>query len=148
METIQYSLNNTNTYSINVTNIISKNHTLHEIKQDIIISKNKNTNNKEIIQNKSKAKINDINNIFDKHCLNLYGSKTCILFYENNYNIEVRLLDKIDKNLNEIIKFEKIKEDALYKIIPFYLEKKYTVVIIKSTSQHKKEITDIHLPPS
>jgi len=146
METIQYSLKS-NTYSINIQNIIPKSlNNRNGIKEDITL--NGNINNPEIIQNKSTTKINDINNIFDKHCLNLYGSKTCILFYENNSHIEVRLLDKINKNSNEIIKFEKIKEDSLYKIIPFYLEKRYTVVIIKSTSQHKKEITDIHLPPS
>jgi hypothetical protein len=145
METIQYSLKNTNAYSINVTHIISKNtnHHFREIKEDKNKSQDKNK-----AQDKNEAKIDDTNNIFDKHCLNLYGSKTCILFYENNYNIEIRLLDKIDKHINEIVKFEKIKEDSLYKIIPFYLEKKYTVIIIKSTSQYKKEITDIHIPPS
>ena len=142
METIQYSLKNTNNYSIDIKNFIPKslstNNTNHNIKQD--------TSNKEIIENKSK--INDINNIFDKHCLNLYGVKTCILFYEDNYNIEIRLLDKINKNINEIVKFEKIKQDSLYKHIPFFLEKRYTVVIIKNTSKNQKEITDIHLPPS
>lgn len=149
METIQYSLKNTNNYSIDIKNFIppkslSTNNTNHDIKQDIL--SNEDPNNKEILENKSK--INDINNIFDKHCLNLYGVKTCILFYEDNYNIEIRLLDKINKNINEIVKFEKIKQDSLYKYIPFFLDKRYTVVIIKNTSKNKKEITDIHLPPN
>ena len=136
METIQYSLKNT--YSINIAKIISQNENTHIQKnldksclnlQDILNVEN--TNNK--------------NNIFDNHCIKLYGKKTCILFYEDNYNIEVRLLDKITN-----ISFNKIQETSLYKDIPDLLEQKYTVVIVKTIDSlsDKKEITDIHLPPS
>jgi hypothetical protein len=158
METIQYSLKNTNAYSININNIISKK--LNVTSDNYTIQDKKNIN-KEIKTLKEKIneqkineeKINDNNNIFDKHCLNLYGLKTCILFYEDNYNIEVRLLDKINTYDNT---FQKIKEDSLYKDIPFFLENKYTVIIVKNINSlynkdnpfDTKEITDIHLPPN
>jgi hypothetical protein len=148
METIQYSLKNTNAYSININNIISKK---LNVTSDNYQTQDKKNMNKEI--KTLKEKINDSNNIFDKHCLNLYGLKTCILFYEDNYNIEVRLLDKINTCDNT---FQKIKEDSLYKDIPFFLENKYTVIIVKNINSlynkdnpfHTKEITDIHLPPN
>ena len=148
METIQYSLKNTNAYSININNIISKK--LNVTSDNYTIQDKKNIT-KEI--KTLKEKINDSNNIFDQHCFNLYGLKTCILFYEDNYNIEVRLLDKINTYDNT---FQKIKEDSLYKDIPFFLENKYTVVIVKNINSlynkdnafDTKEITDIHLPPN
>lgn len=149
METIQYSLKNT--YSINIKKIISPN-------ENTNINENVNGNtirhistlsssiaDNRCIPNTQNLKNNNKNNIFDNHCIKLYGNKTCILFYEDDYNIEVRLLD----NIQNII-FDKIKENSLYKDIPNLLEKKYTVVIVKTVDNlsNTKDITDIHLPPT
>ncbi len=146
METIQYSLKNT--YSINIKKIISLNE-----------NTNQNTNiqttrqrtlpttlpDDRYIPNTQNLKNNNKNNTFDNQCIKLYGNKTCILFYEDDYNIEVRLLDKIQNFI-----FDKIKENSLYKDIPNLLEKRYTVVIVKTIDNllNTKDITDIHLPPS
>jgi hypothetical protein len=141
METIQYSLKNT--YSINIAKIISTQNENTNIEKKL----DKNCFNLQDSLNIENTNLinNNKNNIFDNHCIKLYGKKTCILFYEDNYNIEVRLLDKITN-----ISFNKIKETSLYKDIPNLLENKYTVVIVKTidSSSDTKEITDIHLPPT
>lgn len=147
METIQYSLKNT--YSINIKKIISPNGNTNE-NENINSTRHRGILSSSIADNKcipntQNLKNNNKNNQFDNHCIKLYGSKTCILFYEDDYNIEVRLLDKIQN-----IIFDKIKENSLYKDIPNLLEKRYTVIIVKSVDNlsNTKDITDIHLPPN
>ncbi len=79
-------------------------------------------------------------NKFDKHCIDTYGEKCCLLYYIDPENIEVRLLNRL---FNPIYT---IKKNKLYKIIPEYLSKKYTVVIVEMIeSIVKKDITAIHV---
>ena len=79
------------------------------------------------------------NNNFDKHCKDNYGEKCCILYYIDKENVEVRLLDRL---FNPVFV---TKKNKLYKIIPEYLSKKYTVVVVEMIeSLGKKDITAIH----
>jgi hypothetical protein len=80
------------------------------------------------------------NNIFDKHCIDTYGEKCCLLYYIDSENIEVRLLDRL---FNPAYIIQKNK---LYKVIPDYLSRKYTVVVVEMIeSIGKKDITSIHV---
>jgi hypothetical protein len=86
------------------------------------------------------AKFNYQTNKFDKHCIDTYGGKCCLLYHIDRENIEVRLLNR---SLNPIYT---IKKNKLYEIIPEYLSKKYTVVIVEMIeSIGKKDITAIHV---
>jgi hypothetical protein len=80
------------------------------------------------------------NNNFDKHCIDTYGRKCCLLYYIDKENIEVRLLDRLF-NPAYII-----QKNNLYKVIPDYLSKKYTVVVVEMIeSTGKNDITSIHI---
>ena len=127
METIQYqsSLKNKNTYSIGLNSIIT--------------NSTSNTNN-----------TSETNNIFDKHCIDSYGKKTCILFYIDNDTVEVRLLDTLSQIKNkQITPFRIIKKESVFIEIPNFLQNKYTVIVVETidSSINTKEITAIHLPP-
>jgi len=80
------------------------------------------------------------NNNFDKYCIDTYGEKCCLLYYVDKENIEVRLLDRL---FNPAYIIQKNK---LYKVIPDYLSKKYTVVVVEMIeTTSKKDITSIHI---
>lgn len=80
------------------------------------------------------------NDNFDKHCIDTYGEKCCILYYIDKENIEVRLLDRL---FNPVYT---IKKDKLYKTIPDYLSRKYTVVVVEMIETiGKRDITAIHI---
>lgn len=153
METVNYSLNNKNTYVIKTYDKYNQNNTKNkiilnntEIKYDNTEIKLNNTNIK--YDNPQKQKTNKYNNthIFDKHCIELYGDRTCILFHIDLLNIEIRLLDHIRYNKNNGIKYTNKK--SLYNEIPNLLKNNYTVILVEyleNTSTY--EITTIHLPP-
>jgi hypothetical protein len=62
------------------------------------------------------------------------------LYYIDSENIEVRLLDRL---FNPAYIIQKNK---LYKVIPDYLSRKYTVVVVEMIeSIGKKDITSIHV---
>ena len=119
METIQYSLKKNSTYSIDFKSIPNK-----------------------MLLNKTSTKLN---NIFDKHCLETYGNKTCILFELDDDTIEIRLLDKLYQ-----LKLYQLKytgKNKLYIVIPSLLEKLYTVVLVQMIQKtNAKEIVAIHFP--
>ena len=87
METIQYSLNN------NYNDIFS---------------------NRSILLNKN-SKFDNLYNKFDNHCVEVYGKRTCVLFYTNNEKIQIRLLD------NRVYKY--FADTEIYIKIPELLEK-------------------------
>ena len=95
-----------------------------------------------MLLNKTSTKLN---NIFDKHCLETYGNKTCILFELDDDTIEIRLLDKLYQ-----LKLYQLKytgKNKLYIVIPSLLEKLYTVVLVKMIQKtNAKEIVAIHFP--
>jgi hypothetical protein len=123
METVKYSLNNSK-YSIDVD----------------AIKTNTNTNE---IENKKKYKNT---NLFDKYCIELYGEKTCILFYIDQNTIEVRMLDKIRYDINYPTRY--INKGFLYNEIPNLLKNNYTVILVENIlNSNTTEITSIHLPP-
>lgn len=98
-----------------------------------------NSNSKYSI-NLSNTIYNYQNNSFDKHCVDTYGEKCCLLYYIDKENIEVRLLDRL---FNPIYI---VKKDNLYTVIPDYISKKYTVVVVEMIeSIGKKDITAIHV---
>jgi len=127
METTTYSLNNKK-FSIKIPN-------------NIHIIENKSNNININIRNKSNI---SNTNLFDKYCMELYGYKTCILFYIDLNNIEVRLLDRI--NYDPVTY---ITKKTLYNEIPNLLKKNYTVILVeKLLNSNTNEITTIHLPPN
>jgi|Laugrespbdmm15sn_2_1035079.scaffolds.fasta_scaffold00824_6 hypothetical protein len=133
METIQYSLKKNSTYSIDLKSSIYTTLSSNEGKVQI---PNK------MLLNKTSTKLN---NIFDKHCLETYGNKTCILFELDDDTIEIRLLDKLYQ-----LKLYQLKytgKNKLYIVIPSLLEKLYTVVLVKMIQKtNAKEIVAIHFP--
>jgi hypothetical protein len=127
METIQYSLKKNSTYSIDLKSAICT-------KDNVYTHK---TNKIQLHKNKTVTKPN---NIFDKHCIETYGEKTCILFELDDDNIEIRLLD----NLYQL---KYTRRNKLYIIIPTLLEKLYTVVLVQIIQKtNTKEIVAIHFP--
>jgi hypothetical protein len=93
---------------------------------------------------KKKEIIVDPNSIFDKHCLELYGEKTCILFELENNLYQLRYLNKnTAKNINK---------NDFYIQIPTLVESSYTVVVVENIKDinkkniNKKEIVAIHSP--
>jgi hypothetical protein len=124
METIQYSLNKNSTYSIDLNSSIytsSKIYTPSKI---------------QLHKTKTSTKLN---NIFDKHCLETYGNKTCILFELDDGTIEIRLLDNKPNTYT--------RKNKLYIVIPSLLEKLYTVVLVQMIQKtNAKEIVAIHFP--
>lgn len=146
METVNYSLNNKTTYIIKTYDKYNQNNTKNEIKLN---NTEINLNNAEITLNNSKTnskkKYNNTH-LFDKHCIELYGDKTCILFHIDLFNIEVRLLDHIRYNKNDGVKY--INKNSLYNEIPNLLKNNYTVVLVEYLlNTNTYEITTIHLPP-
>jgi hypothetical protein len=133
METIQYSLKKNSTYSIDLKSSIYTTLSSNEGKVQI---PNK------MLLNKTSTKLN---NIFDKHCLETYGNKTCILFELDDDTIEIRLLDKLYQ-----LKLYQLKytgKNKLYIVIPSLLEKLYTVALVKMIQKtNAKEIVAIHFP--
>ena len=83
---------------------------------------------------KKKEIIVDPNSIFDKHCLELYGEKTCILFELENNLYQLRYLNKnTAKNINK---------NDFYIQIPTLVESSYTVVVVENIKDiNKKNIT-------
>lgn len=134
METIQYSLKKNSTYSIDLKSSI---YTLPPPVTNIY-THSKITNK---ITNKiTKTKTKTTNDIFDKHCIETYGEKTCILFELDDDNIEIRLLDNI-------YQLKYTTKNKLYIIIPSLLEKLYTVVLVQIIKKtNTKEIVAIHFP--
>jgi hypothetical protein len=116
METIQYSLNN------NYNNIFSN--------RSILLNKN---------SKKESLSYDNVYNKFDNHCVEVYGKRTCVLFYTNNERIQIRLLD------NRVYKY--FNDSEIYIKIPELLEKLYTVVVVdKIKKTNSYEITAIHIP--
>lgn len=152
METVKYSLNNEK-YIISHYNKFDKNNitedTFNNTKQKI----NNNITEQNFNNNITEQKTNNIieqnfNNtyLFDKHCIEFYGEKTCILFHLDLSTIEIRLLDKIKYNKDYQTTY--IDKKLLYNEIPSLLKKNYTVVLIEYIPNTKtNEITSIHLPP-
>ena len=90
--------------------------------------------NRSILLNK-----NNLYNKFDNHCVEVYGKRTCVLFYTNNEKIQIRLLD------NRVYKY--FDDIEIYIKIPELLEKLYTVVVVdKIKKTNSYEITAIHIP--
>lgn len=156
METIQYSLKKNSTYSIDLkssicttlpSNDIVGKGTLHsKIGIDTKNFKRKSSNIYTQVQIPNKMLLNKtktstkLNNIFDKHCLETYGNKTCILFELDNDTVEIRLLDNNAKNTYT-------GKNKLYIVIPTLLEKLYTVVLVQMIQKtNAKEIVAIHFP--
>ena len=77
--------------------------------------------------------------LYDNYCINLYGTKTCILF-QMKEQYEIRMMDKTEK------KTVTTSKDVLYMLIPNLIRYKYTVVIVEEINGHRHEITAIHLP--
>ena len=122
METIQYSLNNSKDYSI-------------DIRRTIVNSKQETY----IDEHSDKSK--DSNNIFDEYCLNIYGEKTCIFFEIASDVFQVRFLDKNKTNRT----YNNIKRSHFYVDIPKLVEKRYTVIIVENIKfTNTKEIVAIH----
>lgn len=88
---------------------------------------------------RKKKEILDPNSIFDKHCFESYGEKTCILFELENELYQLRYLNKnTTKNINK---------NDFYIQIPTLVESSYTVVVIENIKDvNKKEIVAIHSP--
>lgn len=127
METIQYSLNNSKDYSI-------------DIKRTIINSKQEP---KYIHEYTDKSK--DLYNIFDEYCLNIYGKKTCIFIEIASDVFQVRFLDKNKTNST----YNNIKRSQFYVDIPKLVEKTYTVIIVENIKlTNTKEIVAIHSSPN
>ena len=117
METVNYSLINDKIYIIKTNDVFNKNVNTEQ--------KYKNTH------------------LFDKHCIELYGNKSCILFHIDSFNIEVRLLDHIKYS-----PVRYINKNSLYNEIPNLLKNNYTVILVEHIlNTNTKEITSIHLPP-
>jgi hypothetical protein len=122
METLQYSLNNSKDYSIDIRRTI-------------------NNSKKE----QKSIQENDSNNIFDEYCLNIYGAKTCIFFEIASNLFQVRFLDK--NKTNSI--YNNIKRSRFYIDIPNLVEKTYTVIIVENIPfTNTKEIVAIHSSPN
>lgn len=79
----------------------------------------------------------DKNSIFDKHCLEIYGKRTCILFQLSEDTYQARFLNKLTKRI--------INKKSFYMIIPSLVEDTYTVIIVDNID-YKKEIVAIHSP--
>jgi hypothetical protein len=94
---------------------------------------------RKIKEGKSNNLIVDPNSIFDKHCFELYGEKTCILFELENNLYQLRYLNKnTTKNINK---------NDFYIQIPTLVESSYTVVVVDNIKGiGKKEIVAIHSP--
>lgn len=132
METINCSLND-NKYSININAISS------------LVTNKKNNDTSKISQYTNNLQTKNTH-LFDKYCIELYGEKTCILFYIDQNSIEVRLLDKIRYNKNYPVRY--IDKNFLYNEIPNLLKNNYTVVLVEYIlNSNTTEITSIHLPP-
>jgi hypothetical protein len=133
METIQYSLKKNGTYSIDLKSTIFT----KEVPQKIYTLP---SSNYKISSHKTKTNKKCQNDIFDKHCIETYGEKTCILFELDDDNIEIRLLDNI-------YQLKYTRQNKLYIIIPSLLEKLYTVVLVQMIHKtNTKEIVAIHFP--
>ena len=156
METIQYSLKKNSTYSIDLkssicttlpsNDIVGKGTLPSQIGIDTKNFKRKSSNIYTQVQIPNKMLLNKtktstkLNNIFDKHCLETYGNKTCILFELDNDTVEIRLLDNNAKNTYT-------GKNKLYIVIPSLLEKLYTVVLVQIIQKtNAKEIVAIHFP--
>ena len=156
METIQYSLKKNSTYSIDLkssicttlpsNDIVGKGTLPSQIGIDTKNFQRKSSNIYTQVQIPNKMLLNKtktstkLNNIFDKHCLETYGNKTCILFELDNDTVEIRLLD----NLYQL---KYTGKNKLYIVIPSLLEKLYTVVLVQMIQKtNAKEIVAIHFP--
>jgi hypothetical protein len=135
METIQYSLKNSDYTELSIDLSCTINNSIEQ-------KKFTNTNEKKNNYNKINTKI-DYNNIFDKYCLDIYGKKTCIFFEISNDLFEMRFLDVTSKS------FDNIKRSNFYINIPKLIEKAYTVVIVENIQiTNTKEIVAIHSSPN
>ena len=166
METIQYSLKKNSTYSIDLKSSICTTLPSNDIVGKGTLPSNEGTKNfqrkssniytqvplpkssikgKVPLPNKMFKTSTKLNNIFDKHCLETYGNKTCILFELDDDTIEIRLLDKLYQ-----LKLYQLKytgKNKLYIVIPSLLEKLYTVVLVQIIQKtNAKEIVAIHFP--
>ena len=144
METIQYSLNNNyNDIFSNRSIRLNKNSKRDSLYNDNNVFTNNNNNNNYNLNNGDLNNYNlnngNLYNKFDEHCVEVYGKKTCILFYTNNEKIQIRLLD------NRIYKY--FEDTEMYTKIPELLERLYTVVVVdKIKKTNSYEITAIHIP--
>ena len=134
METANYSLNNDKKYIIKTYDKFNQ--------RDNTEQKYNNTEQK---YNNTRQRYKNTH-LFDKHCIELYGNKTCILFHIDSFNIEVRLLDHIRYNKNYPVRY--INKNSLYNEIPNLIKNNYTVIIVEHIlNTNTTEITSIHLPP-
>jgi len=128
METIQYSLNNSKDYSIDINRTIINSKQEKYVKEKYVHKHNE-----------------DSNNIFDEYCLNIYGKKTCIFFEIASDVFQVRFLDKNKTNHT----YNNIKRSQFYVDIPKLVEKTYTVIIVENIKfTNTKEIVAIHSSPN
>jgi hypothetical protein len=140
METIQYSLNNISIdirlaleYSEN--QCLKENKNTNNISQPAQFHDNLHTQPSLPIQNHPK----DENDIFDEHCLEIYGKKTCILIEIGNKTFQQRFLNKDYKKI--------ITKQQFSTEIPSLIEKSYTVVIVEEIEDEGiREIVAIHSP--
>lgn len=138
METIQYSLNKNSTYSIDLNSSIYTTLPPNDIIGTLPSISSKIYTPSKIQLHKTKTSTK-LNNTFDKHCLETYGNKTCILFELDDGTIEIRLLDNKPNTY--------IRKNKLYIVIPSLLEKLYTVVLVQTIQKtNAKEIVAIHFP--
>jgi len=125
METIQYSLNN---ISIDIKLAIE-----YSEKQSI----GKKENHIQLPQITEIPK--DENDIFDEHCLEIYGKKTCILIEIGKDTFQRRFLNNDLKN--------NITRHQFSTEIPELIEKLYTVIIVEEIEDEGiREIVAIHSP--
>ena len=146
METIQYSLKKNGTYSIDLKSSIYNLPSTNEIYTYSNKTKQTFNKTKQVIKNDTLP--SKLNNIFDKHCIEAYGEKTCILFELDDDNIEIRLLDKGEEPTGSAgYQLKYTRRNKLYIIIPSLLEKLYTVVLVQMIQKtNTKEIVAIHFP--
>ena len=129
--------NNNNNYNNNLNNGDLNNGDLNNYNLNNGDLNNYNLNNGDL--NNYNLNNGNLYNKFDEHCVEVYGKKTCILFYTNNERIQIRLLD------NRVYKY--FEDIEMYIKIPELLERLYTVVVVdKIKKTNSYEITAIHIP--
>jgi len=85
--------------------------------------------------------IEEILDLYDKECRNIYGDKTCIIFQKDIYNYHLRLMD--------ILEDTSLYHDSLYRVIPKLLKSKYIVIIVEEVIHNDTKIntiTGVHFP--
>jgi hypothetical protein len=132
METIQYSLNNN--ISIDIQLYYSEKNKYQEN-----IAKNEIDIPDQSVNNTRESPPIDTNDIFDEHCLEIYGNKTCIFIQIDNNTFQQRFLNSKPK--------QNVKRLNFCTEIPALIEKSYTVVVVEEIEDEGiREIVAIHSP--